>query len=79
MKITVEYSRREAYRIRQIRRKLHHLGVSLAQVVLVGSLVGAGILGTAMDSPELGPVIKGFWVCIGLAVITYIGLRIEGR
>lgn len=79
MKITVEYSRREAYRIRQIRRKLHRLGVSIAQVILAGSLIGVGILSTAMDSPELGPVVKGFWICIGLAVITYIGLRIEGR
>ena len=79
MKITVECSRREAYRIRQIKRKLHRLGVSVAQVVLVGSLVGAGILSTAMDSPELGPVVKGFWICIGLAVTAYIGLKIEGR
>lgn len=79
MKITVEYSRREAYRMRQIRRKLHRLGVSIAQVILAGSLIGAGILSTAMDSPELGPVVKGFWICIGLAVTAYIGLKIEGR
>lgn len=79
MRTTVERSKLKTYRTRQIRRKLHRLGVSVAQVILAGALVGAGILSTAMDSPDLMPVIKGFWVCIGLAITAYIGLKIEGR
>lgn len=80
MKIAIVYeSKREEYRVKRIKRRLKRLGVSAAQVLLGIALTGAVTFACMMDSTDLRPIMRGFLVCVGLAAITYIGLRIEGR
>lgn len=80
MKIAIVYeSKREEYRVKRIKRRLKRLGVSAAQVLLGIALIGAVTFACMMDSTDLRPVMRGFLVCVGLAMTAYIGLRIEGR
>ena len=80
MKIAIVYeSKREEYRVKRIKRRLRRLGISAAYVLLGIALMGAVTFACMMDSTDLRPIMRGFLLCVGLAITTYIGLKIEGR